>query len=370
MPMLVPIQDYNLYNSYLKPVLWSGFAVAIWKLPKIKPAGNLKLRETSILWALGLSAIHVIFQIVGGLVDGFGNSPYNHSLKGIVMNVAAVSAVTIGREAFRSYIVNSMTRKENYLVFVPLALFMTVLDFSLNKYTEHKNLVDIVTFSAQFFAPKFSENIFATYLSFIGGSVPSTIYMGVLQAFHWLSPVLPDLKWITAALIGIMCPVFSLMVVQNAYLKASGIVKRKEREKDNPVSWIITSILSIAVTWFSVGVFPIYPSVIATGSMEPMIKPGDVILIKKITDINSINVGDVIQFKRGNMLISHRIIEITEDENGIGFRTKGDSNSSADSELVRAEDIKGKIVKVVPKIGWLTLLIKSNRDIPLDEIEF
>jgi signal peptidase I len=128
------------------------------------------------------------------------------------------------------------------------------------------------------------------------------------------------------------------------------------------------------IIWFAVGVFPIYPSVIATGSMKPMIKPGDIILVKKIVDmdgINSLKEGDVIQFQRDSMLISHRIIEVVNDEKeGIQFITKGDNNSGEDTDFVRPEDIKGTIEQVVPKIGWVTLLIKSDKDVDLDKIEF
>lgn len=105
-----------------------------------------------------------------------------------------------------------------------------------------------------------------------------------------------------------------------------------------------------------------------------MIKPGDVILVKKITDmdgINALNEGDVIQFQRDSILISHRIIEVVNDEEeGIQFRTKGDNNSGVDGVLVKPQDVKGTIEYTVPKIGWPTLLIKSDKDINLNEIEF
>ena len=52
------------------------------------------------------------------------------------------------------------------------------------------------------------------------------------------------------------------------------------------------------------------------------------------------------------------------------YRTKGDNNSAQDADLVAAEDIKGTIVEVIPKIGWPTLILKnSNKETPPD-IEF
>jgi signal peptidase len=164
------------------------------------------------------------------------------------------------------------------------------------------------------------------------------------------------------------------MIFKTIYLNFTNQIKKRQQDKDDLVSWIITSIAAIGIIWFAVGVFPIYPSVIATGSMEPDIMPGDITLVEKITDmeeINNLNKGDIIQFKRDGILISHRIIEIRNDEKeGILFKTKGDNNSGPDSDLVKPQDVKGTIKYTIPKVGWLTLLIKSKDDMPLDEIVF
>ncbi|HOJ10149.1 MAG TPA: signal peptidase I [Clostridiales bacterium] len=362
---------YNLYNNYLKPALWLGIALTIWKLPRIRYSAKLRFRQGLILWAFSFAVIYIFISIGAGLIDGFGKSPYNHSFKGMLTNIFVIGSALIGCETLRSYVVNSMTHKKvNYFVFLLISILITICNFSTNIFTGLKGIKDIVVFFAQFFAPEFSHNLMATYLAFLGGTIPAITYTGILQAFHWLSPVLPNLKWITTALIGILCPVFFLLSMQNIYLKESGTYPKKDKREDSIASWMITSLVSIFVIWFAVGVFPVYPSVIATGSMEPMIKPGDVILIDKSVDKSKLNVGDIIQFRRDNILISHRIVEIIDDDIGKGYLTKGDNNSARDSNVVRLDKIKGKLIKVVPKVGWLTLLIKSERDIQLDGIEF
>jgi signal peptidase I len=228
----------------------------------------------------------------------------------------------------------------------------------------------VVKFSAQYFAPEFSKSLLATYLAFLGGGVPSIIYIGTIEAVNWLSPILPNLRWITTAFIGVLCPIFSFITLQRMYIKESRQKVIRDEKEDSVFAWIVTTVISIAIIWFSVGVFPIYPSVIATGSMEPIIKPGDVILVKKDIDKMKLNIGDVIQFKRDNILISHRIIESVEAGGEKAYKTKGDNNSIADSEFVKPEQVKGTIVKIVPKIGWPTLLLKSRSDVPLEKIQF
>ena len=366
--------DSSIFNYIIKPILWIGITFIVYRIRHIKPTAKLKHRSFLNFWAMYFGIFYIIINVVAGLIDGLGKSPYSHSLTGVITNIIFVGSALVGREFIRSYLVNSFTKKENYLIFIFISLLMTLTNFSISKFSSLATIEEFVQFLAQYFLPKFSESIFASYLVFLGGPVTSIIYLSIIEGFHWLSPVLPDLKWITTALVGILCPIFFLMTLQTMYLTHTKQFKKREQDEESPVGWIITSIISIGIIWFTVGVFPIYPSVIATGSMEPMIKPGDVILVRKITDMDGINAleeGDVIQFKRDSILISHRIVEVVNDEKeGIQFRTKGDNNSGVDGQLVKPQDIKGTIEYTVPKIGWPTLLIKSDKDINLDEIVF
>jgi len=341
-------------------------------MPHIKSDAKLRHRKNIYFWAFIFGVMHILINIFVGFFDGLGKSPYSHSPIGIITNLIFVSSALIGREFARSYLINSITKKENYFVFISIALLMTLTSFSINKYIGFNSFKSVVQFIAEYFAPEFSQNLFAAYLVYLGGPVVSITYLGIIQGFHWLSPILPSLKWINTALTGILSPVFFLMILNFIYLDMAK--KKQSKENEDIISWIITSIISILMIWFAVGVFPIYPSVIITGSMEPSIKPGDVILVKKITDmedINNLKVNDVIQFKRDGILISHRIIDIKNDEEkGLQFKTKGDNNSVPDVDLIKPQDIKGTIKYTVPKIGLLTLLIKSNNEISLDEVIF
>lgn len=362
------------FTNIIKPILWSIVIIIVWRMPDFKAKAKLRHRKTVYLWAFIFGVIYILINIFAGIFDGLGKSPYSHSFIGILMNLASVGYVLVGRELIRSYLVNSTAKKENYLVFIAVALLMTITNFSINKYLQLNNLESSVQFAAQYFAPEFSNNLFASYLVYLGGPLVSIIYLGIIQCFHWLSPILPNLKWINTALIGILLPVFFLMSMQSIYTKHSKEVTKRQDDNDDVMSWVFTSVISIVIMWFAVGVFPIYPSVIATGSMEPEIKPGDVILVEKIeemVDIDNLKINDIVQFQRDGVRISHRIVAIINDEEeGIQFKTKGDNNSGPDVDLVKPQDIKGTIKYTLPKIGWITLLIRSDNEISMDEVVF
>lgn len=365
--------SFGLYSNVIKPLLWCGVVFTVWYFPRLRPQSRLKHRSIINWWSFYFAIIYIVVSVLVGIfIEGLGKSPYSHSLTGILLNIITVGTALVGRELVRGYLVNNKV-KESFLMFLLITSFMTITNLSLRSFTYFTGYQNLVEYLAEYFAPEFVENLLATYLVFLGGPIASITYLGIVKGFHWLSPILPNLQWITKALIGVLCPMFFLMLIKRTYMKISKQLKQSEKDEESPLSWMITSVISIGIIWFAVGVFPIYPSVIATGSMEPMINPGDVILVQKIVDmdgIDNLKIGDIILFKKDSIQISHRIIDITEDENGKRFKTKGDNNSGEDQELVQPENIRGKVVYSIPKVGFLTLLIKSKDDIPIEEIVY
>ena len=83
-----------------------------------------------------------------------------------------------------------------------------------------------------------------------------------------------------------------------------------------------------------------------SGSMVPVFNEGANGIRVRVGSVDEINVGDIITFKEGDLLIVHRVIEKGVDSKGIYFITKGDNNNIDDGK-VRFEDIKYKTVGVI-----------------------
>ena len=95
--------------------------------------------------------------------------------------------------------------------------------------------------------------------------------------------------------------------------------------------------------------------IVLTGSMEPSISAGDVIITTPITrKVPKINDVVAYQAKRFNgekvAVFSHRIIG-GDIENG--FIMKGDANKSPDPQKPKGKDILGVVIFVIPFIGNL-----------------
>ena len=89
------------------------------------------------------------------------------------------------------------------------------------------------------------------------------------------------------------------------------------------------------------------PLIVLTGSMDPTIKAGDLIVTKKIA-AKDVKVDDVISFfdpeGNGSSIVTHRVIgiEIDEPSGEIFFRTQGDNNDIADMTPVSEKNLVGR----------------------------
>ena len=371
---LLSLQFLGGLNTWVEPIIWGVMSLLIvYAIPKKHIKGQVKHKQTVYIWAFNAAVAFIIMSLMAGFFDGFGKSPYDHSLMGILQNSIIIGSALVGQELVRAYVLKSTLGSGSKWP-IPLMIgFMTFINLPLAQLTNMTGSQDVMTFVANIFLPTLSENMLATYLVVYAGPIASVIYLGLVEAFEWLSPILPDLSWLTKGMLGMSVPIGALIMISQAYMKLTGHFKAYREKETKVYEWLPVTVICVLIIWFTVGVFPIYPSAIATGSMKPGINPGDVVLVKKVqdrADIEALQIGDIIQFKKESILVNHRIIDIVEEDGEMKYRTKGDNNSAQDADLVVAEDIKGTVVEVVPKIGWPTLILKnSNKETPPD-IEF
>ncbi|MBU0978245.1 MAG: signal peptidase I [Patescibacteria group bacterium] len=97
---------------------------------------------------------------------------------------------------------------------------------------------------------------------------------------------------------------------------------------------------------------PIRSYIIKSGSMEPVVMTGDLILIN--TQLFQIQRGDIVTFKDPkDRIVTHRISKIIDASGTIQIFTKGDNNQTADPFVIRPDQIIGSYLYRVPKLGFL-----------------
>lgn len=106
-------------------------------------------------------------------------------------------------------------------------------------------------------------------------------------------------------------------------------------------------------------VFGIKTFCIISGSMEPNIQINDMVIVKEVQQ-NEINKDDIITFVVNGDTITHRVIDV-ESRNGVLlYTTQGDANNIEDEEKITFENIEGKYIGKIPKVGKIVLALKSK----------
>ncbi len=162
-------------------------------------------------------------------------------------------------------------------------------------------------------------------------------------------------------------------------MKKRNILKNILKFVTDVISWTCLCLLiliGVCMVWYFISA-KIYESkgekyepyfslyTIISPSMEPNINVYDVILDTRVDDPKTIKVGDVITFistgsLSNGMTITHRVVEVIENEDGLFFRTKGDNNQTPDAALVLSENVLGKTLLKIPQLGRVQFLLANK----------
>jgi signal peptidase I len=130
------------------------------------------------------------------------------------------------------------------------------------------------------------------------------------------------------------------------------------------VSMLMISMASSLSLWIALpwGFLGWSPTLVTSGSMEPLVTPGDVVMIRPVS-ADDLVPNTVVLFERADdERVLHRIVEQMPDGT---FRTQGDANAVPDSEFLHAEKIRGAAVLAVPWVGRPSLWFAEGRVVHL-----
>lgn len=130
-----------------------------------------------------------------------------------------------------------------------------------------------------------------------------------------------------------------------------GTVWRRARDFG---AWFVTGFVTGSVAWVVIPalILGLHPTVVASGSMAPAIRVGDVVLIDR--DPGERVPGEVIQFRdTGGELTLHRVVGV---DGGGGYRTRGDANGVHDHPPVPEDRVVGRAVMLVPWVAHPVVL--------------
>jgi len=350
-------QGAGVFEAYvLRPALWVLAGYTAYRLPRERPLGSLRSSKALIGVGLLIGSVQVACSVLLGLMEGFGKSPYSFTPSGLLVNLWMLSAEIAGMEVSRAWLANRLARRRKTAWALGVGLAYVPLSLPLRNLPTLADRVELVKFVGRDLLPSISQNAACAVLGLLAGPLPAIAYRGVLTAFWWFCPIIPDLSWAMSALVNTVVPVIGIFTAQAehfSFQRPRGATKNWGKEVR---SALIFAVAGMCLIWFAAGLFPVYPSVVATGSMAPYIHPGDMVVATKKVD--KVQVGDIIEFRRENSWVIHRVVAIERSGDIEFYVTKGDANPVADRDPVSSKMVRGKVIAVLPKVGQASLAVK------------
>lgn len=115
---------------------------------------------------------------------------------------------------------------------------------------------------------------------------------------------------------------------------------------------VLVAVFGAALAWHVTGG---RWQIISTPSMGTAAPVGSVVLTRPAA--GPVVVGDVLTFRppapERARLVTHRVVAVEPGPAGPGLKTRGDINGGADPWVLHAPDLTGRVVLVLPGLGWL-----------------
>ena len=129
------------------------------------------------------------------------------------------------------------------------------------------------------------------------------------------------------------------------------------------IYYLFLGIIAAIALLLIISVLPITGNIkfmiVQSGSMEPEIKTGSIVMTKPASEYN---VGDIITFgpySKTKAPTTHRIYAINEQNGQITYTTKGDRNNAPDAKAVSKNEIIGKVVFDAPYLGYVVAFTRQ-----------
>lgn len=345
-------------NLYLSIFLTIVFVISYFLVGFEKERFNQKKRNIRIIIVLTISLLVIKYGL--GLITGYQYSPYNRTFIGILGNTLSIAYLLVICEILRYTFVTKGNKLNFILTIIIFTLAYLNITTSLTSLTSLKTIVILLTTDI---VVTLFENIVLTIISKKYGYSGSLSYTLIMNLYLYIVPIFPNLGEYLDAAVMIAFPIilylFSNYILTDLFKEKVDI--RVKNTGAKLIRFIIIMIIIIMVSLNS-GIFRYWICVVASGSMEPTIKIGDVIYIDKSykNHIDKIEEQDIIVFKINGKIYCHRVIQKNVNNDQVLLVTKGDrEGQSVDKWTVSKSELVGKVDFRIKYIGLPSVWLKN-----------
>ncbi len=329
-------------------------------LMKLEP-DNRRYVSDAIETITIIVASYYILIYLFGLISGFCTNSNNFTLKGILTNIFKFGAYIVFCEMFRYMVATKEPKSKISLTLLVIVLSLCDVSDLIYKcnFNDISDTIALIGFSV---VPSVIKNTALTYIALKVGFKPTIFYRFFMELPEYFLPIFPNTGEYVQTILNIAVPMCVFAYFWKKFSPRKSVTFEDPKIKTIKLSIQISLIvvMSVFVALIS-GFFKYQLLAVGSESMTPTILKGDAVMIRKLNseELRKLSIGDILAFKKSNIVLVHRIRKIINSKGELFFRTKGDFNNFEDNFITKEEDAIGIVLFKVHQIGAPTVWLKE-----------
>ena len=303
--------------------------------------------HSALFWAAVFGCIGLAAQVVVGCLNGW------RTQTGQLLAFAAAFPAVVFAEFFRAMLCGALRRFGKWPVGCAVTFALAAVECLPQRPGLPASPLAFCQDLLQIALPALAASAVLTALTMVGGVLPAWLYR-LLALLPLLWPKVPAENRFTTVFLTLLLPLLYLIALDTDWSEEPAT----ETGKDAPAHRQLVGMLGLGLPCvlliaFFAGLLPLFPTAIATGSMEPEISVGAMVVVADWQ--RDLAEGDVIAYAHDGKTIVHCITEVVQQPEGTAYITQGDANNAPDADPVQPSQIEGKVVARIPALGWVSL---------------
>ena len=346
------VDHFIKYEYIFKATFFIVYIYGLYKSFGLKKIPNKNKQKKALYYLAILSLVFFIIYFLFGKFFGFNNNALSYDIDKFLINTIFPVLFIISIELIRYIYMNLYKSHIDMIIITLLIIAYDILgSYSVYHFYDVKELYLLICL---LIIPTIIKNCVLGYVSYNFGYIVPIIYRLIFEMYIIVMPIIPDVGNYINCVLLILTPFVFYLLCNSILNKGDDVKIDKRKELLNNIVFIAIALLLCALIS---GIFRYKLVSIGSESMSPSINKGDAVIIASYKNESDINIDDIIYFRSedNNKYIVHRVINKNEE----GYITKGDSNNAEDSFVVPYNNIRGKVVKVIPYIGYPSIKIQE-----------
>lgn len=346
------VDHFIKYENIFKATFFIVYIYGLYKSFGLKKIPNKNKQKKALYYLAILSLVFFIIYFLFGKFFGFNNNALSYDIDKFLINTIFPVLFIISIELIR-YIYMNLYKSHIDMIIITLLIIAYDILGSYNVYHFY-DVKELYLLICLLIIPTIIKNCVLGYVSYNFGYIVPIIYRLIFEMYIIVMPIIPDVGNYINCVLLILTPFVFYLLCNSILNKGDDVKIDKRKELFNNIVFIAIALLLCALIS---GIFRYKLVSIGSESMSPSINKGDAVIIASYKNESDINIDDIIYFRSedNNKYIVHRVINKNEE----GYITKGDSNNAEDSFVVPYNNIRGKVVKVIPYIGYPSIKIQE-----------